>query len=194
MSLKEEDRQDTRCHVLAIGRLVEKKGFQYLIRACSILRDRGLQFQCTLVGDGPLLNSLTDLAKELGLLESISFVGAVPHEQVWKYIAGCNMLVAPCVTTQNGKEDGLPTVILEVMSVGKPVIATPVAGISEIVINGETGFIVPQQNFALLADAIERLLASPEIVAFLGRNANELIAIEFDNNKTVQAMIDMFNT
>lgn len=184
-----------RCgQVLAIGRLIEKKGFRYLIEAVRILRARGVRIQCQIVGDGPLRDMLADMIQSYDLEEMFQLVGAVPHERVFVYLSECDVLVVPSVRVDDkeGMEDGLPLVILEAMTVGKPVVTTDAGAICETVQDGVTGLLVPQGDSERLADAIEHLLANPRLCHEIGMQAKGFINEEFDSLQTVRALMEVF--
>lgn len=148
--------------VLAVGRLVEKKGFPYLLAACALLRDRGVSFECVVVGDGPQRQLLHETAAGMNLNGTVRLLGARDQEFVRQTLSEAAVLVAPCVCAENGDRDGLPTVLLEAMAAGVPVVSTPVTAIPELITDGETGVLTAERDAVGLADAIQQLLASPE--------------------------------
>ena len=178
-------------YMLVVARLVPKKGIIYLLQACSLLEERGVDFRCVVIGDGPLHADLVQEAVSLGLESKVDFVGALSYECTHEWIAKCSFLVMPSVEAVNDV-DGLPTVILEATSAGKPVIATSVAAIPEIILDGYTGLVVPQRDVEGLADALERLLANPELRRTLGKNALALSQQEFDHQKAAAQLLNLF--
>jgi colanic acid/amylovoran biosynthesis glycosyltransferase len=147
--------------VLAVGRLIEKKGFADLVRACSLLHEDGLSFRCRIVGKGELEPELEALIAELGLGEQVELAGPIPREQLVDVYPRASVVVAPCVIGADGNRDGLPTVVVEAMALGVPVVATDVTGIPELVEDGRTGLLVPQHQPEALAGAIRRVLSEP---------------------------------
>lgn len=147
--------------VLAVGRLVEKKGFGDLIRACSLLRDHGCEFACRIVGKGELESQLRALIADLGVGEHVELAGPIPREQLIELYPRASVVVAPCLVGTDGNRDGLPAVIVEAMALGVPVVATDVTGIPELVEDGRTGILVPQHQPRALAAAIRKVLAEP---------------------------------
>jgi glycosyltransferase involved in cell wall biosynthesis len=172
--------------ILAIGRLVEKKGFADLIDACALLALRGLSFRCRIVGAGPLRDELEARIDAAGLDSSVELVGPRPQAQVIQEMGQAALLAMPCIVGQDGDRDGLPNVIQEAMALGTPVISTDVTGIPEVVRDGETGLQVPQHDPAALAVAIERLLADPELRVQLASGARRLIEQEFDIHRNTE--------
>src|SRR5207247_1472335 len=125
--------------VVAVGRLIPKKGFADLIRACGLLAERGKSFQCEIIGDGPLQNELGAQIKELNLQDRVALPGAKPQREVRQRLAVANIFVLPSVVDPEGGMDNLPTVIMEAMATGLPVVSTTVGRSPELVIDNESG-------------------------------------------------------
>ncbi|UCD75513.1 MAG: glycosyltransferase [Phycisphaerales bacterium] len=178
--------------VLAVGRLVEKKGFADLIEACAILAQHGCDFRCEIIGDGELAEPLREQIEQSGLTEHVRLLGPRPRGQVIARIRQAAVMVVPSVIAADGNRDGLPTVLLEAMALGTPCIATDVTGIPEIVRDGETGLIVPQHAPQALADRMEALLADPSSAESLAANARKLIERDFDIHRNTAAMRQFF--
>ena len=155
--------------ILAVGRFVEKKGFPTLIEACGVLRQRGVPFTCDLIGSGNQQSLLEDLIASRGLGDRVTVRGALPLEQVASEMRGASLVVLPCVVAADGNMDALPTVLLEAMASGIPAVSTALSGIPEIVVDGETGYLVNPGDGAALAGAMEKILRDPEAGARLGR-------------------------
>lgn len=166
--------------ILAVGRLVEKKGFADLIGACRLLTGRGRRFLCRIVGAGALKADLQARIEGLGLSDRIELVGPRPQCEVIREMRDAAVLAMPCIVGADGDRDGLPNVIQEALALGTPVISTDVTGIPEVVRDGETGLRVPQKDPAALADALERLLVNPDLRIHLARGGRDLIEAEFD--------------
>jgi colanic acid/amylovoran biosynthesis glycosyltransferase len=145
--------------VVAVGRLVEKKGFDVLLEACALARDRGQPLSCRIVGSGERHDALRAQLDALGLQEHVTLVGPLPQDQVRAELRRATVMAAPCVHGSDGNADGLPTVILEAMAVGTPVVATPVTGIPEAVVAGATGRLVAERDADALAAALLELSA-----------------------------------
>ena len=144
--------------VLAVGRLVEKKGFDVLLDALALLRDRGVPFEATILGDGEAREALLAQQQELGLETAVEFAGAVPLEQIREHMRTATVFCLPCVVGEDGNRDALPTVLLESLASGLPAISTPVTGIPEILDSGRAGLIVPERDAEATADALQQLL------------------------------------
>lgn len=166
--------------ILAVGRLIEKKGFDVLIEAMRLLRAEGRDATCRIIGagdDGPRLAAQIAAA---GLADAVRLDGPRPQVEVMAALRAASMLACPCVVGEDGNRDGLPTVLLEAMALGTPCVATDVTGIPELVRNGETGLCVPQRDPQALAAAIAQLLDAPALGQRLSRAGRELIEREFD--------------
>jgi colanic acid/amylovoran biosynthesis glycosyltransferase len=171
--------------VLGVGRLIEKKGFDDLIRACALVARRGLRFRCTIVGKGPLEARLRALVDELGVGDVVDLAGPLPRERLLTLYRHASVVVAPCVVGADGNRDGLPTVLIEAMALGVPVVATDVTGIPELVQDDRTGLLVPQRDPDAIARAIERLLDDRAEAAALAHAARATVEAEFDLRRNV---------
>jgi glycosyltransferase involved in cell wall biosynthesis len=166
--------------ILGVGRLVEKKGFADLLKACGLLALRGRRFSCRIVGAGVLREELRSRVDDLGLSGRVELVGPRPQAEVIEEMRRAAVLAMPCIVGEDGDRDGLPNVIQEALALGTPVISTDVTGIPEVVRHGETGLKVPQKDPEALADALESLLVDPELRVRLARGGRDLIEAEFD--------------
>lgn len=179
-------------HIVAVGRLVEKKGFPFLIDAMGILRDRGIDCHCTLVGAGPQRDLLEGRISDLNLHDRVLLPGVKTQPQVIDLLRGAAMMVAPCIISQGGDRDGLPTILVEAMALGVPCISTRVVGIPELVRDQDTGLCVEPESATQLADAIADLLTHPEKGQRLARNARQLIEQEYDAHRNTRLLRSMF--
>ncbi len=166
--------------LLSVGRLVPKKGFVDLIDAVALLRDRGLDVRCDIVGDGYIRSELEARIEERGVGSSVQLLGSRSNAEVRDLLAACDAFVLACVIDETGDRDSMPVVAKEAMAVGVPVVATRVAGIPEMV-DEEVGRLAPPNDPASLADAIasiERL--GPEERHALGLAGRARVADRFD--------------
>lgn len=178
--------------ILGVGRLVEKKGFDDLIRACAVLRDRGVPFRCRIVGAGDQAAALAALVDRLGLGDAVALDGPLPRAALLDLIPHATAFAAPCVVAADGNRDGLPTVLVEAMALGVPVVATPVTGIPELVADGRTGLIVPERDPTALADALARLLADAALRRRLTTAARARVEADFDVRANVGRLHALF--
>lgn len=163
--------------ILFVGRFVDKKGVRHLIEAMRILAARGVTAGLELVGDGPLAAVLREAAADVA---GISFTGWLPNTEVRRRMRSASALCVPSVTAADGDAEGLPTVIFEAMAEGIPVVATRHAGIAEAVAHGDTGLLVAEADPFALADAIQRLIAQPDLRQRLGTAARTAALERFD--------------
>jgi colanic acid/amylovoran biosynthesis glycosyltransferase len=176
--------------VLAVARLIEKKGLQDLVVACGLMRRRGLRPRLEVVGDGPLRAQLEAVAASLGV--DARFRGALPHEQVLELMRRATLFCLPCVVAADGDRDGLPTSVLEAMAVGLPVVTTAVNGLAEAVLHERTGLIVPQGDPSALAAAIERLWSDPVLAAHLATRGRRHVERNFSLERSAALLRSMF--
>jgi len=183
----------TEPRLLAVGQLKEKKGLRYLLEACRILEDRGVGFECEVVGDGPLRGELESLVDRLGLGDRVRLVGSLPHEAVVARYRDAAILVLPCVIDANGDRDGIPNVILEAMAMELPVVSTRHSGIPEAVGDGTSGVLVEPRDAVALADALQGLLSDPGLRERLGRSGRRRVLETFDVNVNARALLEGFS-
>ncbi len=155
--------------VLAIGRLVEKKGFDILIDASRILVDRGYRFRCEIIGGGDEEEALRAQISERGLAETVILRGSMTTEAVESRLRDCALTVLPCVVSKDGNVDALPTVLLEAMASGRPLVSTRLSGIPEIIADGDNGLLVEPNDVAGLAEAMAAILDDPKRADEMGR-------------------------
>ncbi len=179
--------------VLALGRLVGKKGFDVLIRAMPEVLAACPKTCCIIAGAGPEESRLKTLAANLGVTDRVRFPGFIPWNQVPEYLHLSDLFVAPSIHDA-GNLDGLPTVILEAMAAGKPVVASNVAGIPLVVIHNETGLLVPEKDQNALTDAICRLLKNGELRDQLGKNGRRRVRDELNWHQVAQQFVAMYET
>lgn len=177
--------------LLCVARLVAKKGVATLIRACAMLAERGVDVRCQVIGDGPLRASLARLVRDLGLTGRVRLRGALDQRAVHRAYGDAAVFVLPCQIAADGDRDALPVAILEAMSVGVPVVTTPVAGIPEVVRDGDTGLLVAPASPQALADAVERLLGDRSLRMRLITGARR-VADEFDLPAPVSRLRALF--
>jgi len=164
-------------NLLAVGRLVEKKGFDILIQAAAQL---SFPFQLRIVGDGSLRELLVSAIQERGLSDFVEVCPSVTHAQLPAIYAASHVVVVPSIVDQNGDRDGLPNVVLEAMASGRPVIASEVAAIGSVIVTKESGLLVPPGDAGRLAEAIERLALNPAQRDRLAQKARAEVEEHFD--------------
>lgn len=180
--------------ILAVGRLVAKKGFRVLVAALAQLQAKAIPFHCTLIGEGPERQALEAAVAACELQTKVTFTGALPRQKVAVMVQESAMVVAPCIISEDGDRDGLPTILVEAMALGTPVISTKVAGIPELVIDGQTGLCVDSNDAAGLAEAITKLLNGQDMRESLARRARRMIVRDYDVDRNTVKMRQLFTS
>jgi glycosyltransferase involved in cell wall biosynthesis len=162
--------------ILAVGRMVPKKGFDVLIEALARLDDTG--WVAVLAGEGSDLESLRARANALGLGERMRYPGGVAHDELPAYYSAADVFVMPSVRDRAGNVDGLPNVVLEAMASGTAVVASSIGGIPAVITDGATGLLIPERDENALAEGLARLLNSPDERASLGAAARRKVQAE----------------
>lgn len=179
--------------ILAVGRLVEKKGFADLISACAILRNHDVEYMCQIVGSGEVAFELEQQIAALSLSDNVRLLGARPQSEVIRLLREAAVFAAPCKIGADGNRDGLPTVLLEAMALGTPCISTRVTGIPEAVLADETGSIVDDGDVSGLVRAITKVLSSPDIRRRYSTAARRHIERNFDIDSNAAELREIFH-
>jgi glycosyltransferase involved in cell wall biosynthesis len=174
--------------VLAVARLVEKKGLEDLIHACAYLRDRGRRFSCHIIGSGVLKAALTRLIHRLDLEQVVALEGALDQDAVVEWYRRATLLALPCRVARDGDRDGIPNVLIEAAACGLPIVTTPVSGIPELIEDRQSGLLVAPQNPGALAGAIDRLLHSASLRNALRIAARKKVEETFDVRRNALAI------
>jgi len=154
--------------IVSAGRLIDVKGFHTLIEACDIVKQRGHRIECRILGGGPEEAALRSLISERHLDDVVCLTGFRPLADIYTELRAADVFVLLSEIGESGHRDGLPTVLLEAMLMSLPVVSTYISGIPEIVLEGETGLLVPERNPGRVADALERLITNPELRTTFG--------------------------
>jgi len=177
-------------HVLSIGRLVEKKGFAGALRAVAAAPS---VYRYSILGDGPLRPDLERLIRELGIQQRVELLGWQDRQAVTERLRGTDIFLAPSVTAANGDEEGTPTVILEAMACGVPVVATHHAGIPEVVSDGQSGLLADENDIAALSRALETLAANRTVRAEMGAMGRKIITDRHDIRKLNRTLLSYYS-
>lgn len=176
--------------VLAVGRLVDFKGFDTLIDALALLAKKKILFSAKIVGDGPLRKQLSNLIQKTGLSDRIELTGALPFDKVRDLMKRAGVMAVPSKMPPGSTHDGLPTVISEAMAVGTPVVATDVASIGEVIKNRQTGILIEPDKPDHLTQAIEDILGDDELRKQIRINARKLVEQDFDADKCYRKLVE----
>ena len=172
--------------LLSIGRFVPKKGFPVLIRALHALRQQGQAFHCDLIGGGELKEELKALIAALDLQECVHLHGAMAQHELFDYYRRADLFTLACEVQSDGDRDGIPTVIVEAMAMGLPVVSTNISGIPECVEDGVTGILVAEKDSAALASGIAALLRDAERARQYGRAGRLKVERDYDALRNVE--------
>lgn len=180
-------------HILSSGRLVEKKGFDILIEACALLRERGFDFHCTIGGSGPLEDSLREKISGAGLEDQITLTGqAIAQEDIPAFMAQGDAYCLHCVWAQDKDVDGLPQMLMEAMACGLPVTSTRLVGIPDLVLHEKTGLLTDPGDVGGLADALMRLAEEPELSAAMVDAGHRHLNDKFNLDTCLDTLLDLY--
>ena len=188
------DAHNGRVRLLCVGRLVPKKGFDVLLRACHLLTLRQREFSLTIIGEGPLRADLQGLSRRLGLAERVTFAARRTLDEMPAAYHSADIAALASVVTPDGDRDGLPNVILEAMACGLPVVSCDVGGIPEAVVHGETGLIAASDDPADFAEKLDTLVADADLRRRLGESARRLVQRRFDAAQGLDRLAQLFRT
>jgi glycosyltransferase involved in cell wall biosynthesis len=164
--------------IVAAGRLVRKKGFEYLLDALPGVLE-ATPAVLAIAGEGDLDQELQARAAQLGIANSVRFLGRVTQDEIAHLLAAGDLIVVPSVRDDAGNVDGLPNVVMEALASGTPLVTTPAGGIGSVVTDEQTALVVPERDPKALTGAIGRLVASPDLRAALGTAGRRLAAHRF---------------
>lgn len=191
--LPEEKSVSTSHNIMMVGRMVEKKGFKYGIRAISQLIKKGIKSEMDIYGYGPQMRMLENLSKALGVSDQIQFHGYQPIEAILKAHKNHSILLAPSVTAQDGDMEGLPNTILEAMAKGTIVVATRHAAIPEVIADKKTGFLVNERDVNGLSNILEQILKGNFDLDDVRKNARKVIEEEYCIDRMVREIETIYD-
>ncbi|MFD3245288.1 glycosyltransferase [Rahnella aquatilis] len=177
--------------LLSIARLTEKKGIPVAINACLLLKQQNVDFDYTIIGDGPLRKELESQVASLGLSDKIAFLGAQTQETVSEYLNNSDVFLLPSVTAADGDMEGIPVALMEAMAIGIPVISTFHSGIPELIEDRVSGFLVNENDAASIAGVVCEIIDNPGLLPDICRNAKQKIDNEFDQDKSYSRMLNI---
>jgi len=182
--------REGRARILAVGRLVEKKGHETLLLAAALLRDRGLDFSLRLAGEGPEWSRLQRLVHELRLGDRVVFLGPLSEGEVRAEYEQADIFALPCRKLANGDQDGLPNVILEAMAHGLPVVSTRLDGIAEAIVDGDSGLLADQDDPGAIAGHLGHLIEDAEFRERIGEAGRSRVAERFERSANLPRVIE----
>jgi glycosyltransferase involved in cell wall biosynthesis len=179
--------------ILSVGRLVEKKGFQDLLRACEKLKRAGHEFRCAIYGEGPLEQELAALIDSLNLGDAVSLAGSCSQRELIPILQRADLFALAPFVTADGDRDGIPNVLVEAMACGVAVVSTRAAGIPELVRHGENGMLVEPRDADGLAAALAALLEDPGRRGRLGAAGRQTVVEGFDLHAAARQIAALFD-
>ena len=188
-----EKSQGRPLRLLSAARLVEKKGFKYLISACKSLVEKGVDFECVIAGDGPLLNQLEKQIVQHNLAGRVSLTGLpLLQEDIPNFMRSGDIYCLPCVWASDGDVDGLPQMLMEAMACGVPVISTRLVGIADLIEDGETGLLAEPNDADDLSEKIGRLIRDKSLRDRFSESGREKVKSEFDLSNCLEPLLNKF--
>ncbi len=181
-----------RVRIVTVGRCVEKKGMEYAIRAVAQLAKDVSRVEYSIVGDGPLRESLEQLIGSLGMTASIKVLGWKRQDEVIEILKTTHVMLAPSVTAADGNEEGIPNAVKEGMAMGLPVVSTQHAGIPELVDDGASGLLVAERNVEALVAALRRLIARPERWPSMGRAGRDRVEERYNAEPLNDRLVEIY--
>ena len=179
--------------LLGVGNLLDKKGFDDLVSCCDYLVKANTPFECTIVGEGPERTNLETQIAELKLDDKVRLLGRQPFTVVRKMLRESDIFLMPSKSPKKSTLDGLPTVIIESMATGTPVVSTNFAGIPDLVIDGKTGLLAEPGDPAGLASAVQKIVNDDELRNQLLHNAKQLVDLEYNNEKNIGRLLELMD-
>ncbi len=180
--------------VLSVGRLVEKKGHEILLRAAALARSRGAEFELHLVGEGPERPDLERLAAGLGLREVTVFHGRMTQEELLPLYRQAHAFALASIVTRDGDRDGLPNALLEALAMGIPSVATSTGGIPELVVHEETGLLAKPGDPVDLSQQLERIIYDEELRSRVRKAGRERTVLEFDSSRNIERLAALLSS
>ena len=186
-------REPNERYILCVGRHTEKKGIDILLRAFAQITAQHPDVLLVQVGQGELTNRLKALTQTLGLEEKVRFLGAQPHGHVLELIQEAEIFALPSHTASDGNCEALGIVFNEASACGIPVVSTRHGGIPEAIVDGQTGFLVPEQNISELAKKLHLLLSNRPLGEKMGRSGRELVCQSFNIHKQATILEQIYD-
>ncbi len=180
--------------VLGVGRLVEKKGFDILLRAIARLAPSMPELTCVLVGDGDQRDALEAMAQQLAITDRVHFAGAQPQPEVALWLRRAHVMAAPCRVGTDGNQDALPTVLLEALGAGLPAVSTPIAGIPEIIEHDSEGLIIAEDDVDALVNALATLIGDDARWSAMSTAGPHKLSTRFDRTATIRQLVSVFES
>ena len=181
------DATNGRVNVLAVGRLVEKKGFPVLVEAAALARRL---LAVSIVGDGPMRDALAAQIDAAGVADRVTLAGSMTHSDLPQAYANAHIVAVPSIVSAAGDRDGLPNVVLEAMAMGRPVVASDVGAVAAAVQTDATGILVAPGDAVALAAALDRLASNAGLREHLGAGGRRRVERDYELSACTARLID----
>ncbi len=178
--------------ILTVGRMVEKKGYEYSLGAVALLKKQGIPFIYDIIGDGPLKESILKLAFDLDIMPELNFHGAMPQEKVKSFYETAHIFLLPSVTGANGDTEGQGLVLQEAQAIGLPVLATLHNGFPDSIIDGTTGYLVPEKDAQALFEKLLEFHKDENLCNQMGEKGRQFVEDKFDAKVVINNLIDVY--
>jgi len=185
-------RPDGRIQVVTVGRLIEKKGIEYSIRAVAKLAKIYPNLEYKIIGDGCLREDLEQLIQELGISGIVKLLGWRHHQEIIEILNNSHIFIAPSVTAEDGNQEGIPNVLKEAMAMGLPVIATKHGGNAELIQDRVSGFLVPERDVDAIAKKLRYMVEHPEIWLEMGRAGRAYVEVHYNIHRLNDQLVEIY--
>jgi colanic acid/amylovoran biosynthesis glycosyltransferase len=178
--------------ILTVGRFTEKKGYEYSLKAIALFKKHAIPFEYHIIGEGPLKEEMIDLAKKLGIRQYTIFHGAMKQEELLVYYEDSHVFMLPSVTATNGDTEGQGLVLQEAQAIGLPVLATLHNGFPDSIIEGKTGYLVPEKDVKALYEKLLLFSKNEGLCKEMGKNGRLFVEQNFDSKIVVKQLIELY--
>ena len=178
--------------IVCVASLQPQKGQGHLVEACRLLADRGTDLECLLVGDGETRDELVRRIKFAGLEERVKLLGNQPRHRVVELMGSADVVVQPSIILGSGKMEGIPLALMEALAMERPVVASAISGIPELIEDGVTGLLVPPGDPRRLATALHSLFVDRAFAELLGQAGRRRVVADFDQKRSARELARMF--
>jgi colanic acid/amylovoran biosynthesis glycosyltransferase len=190
---RESPPQGGKFKILTVGRLVEKKGYAFSLEAVALLKVSGVDFVYNIIGEGPLMDDMVRHAGTLGIAEQVVFHGAMMQDRVKEFYRDSHVFMLPSVTAANGDTEGQGLVLQEAQATGLPVVATLHNGFPDSIMDGHTGFLVPEKDPQALFEKLLQLAGNEQLCREMGRDGRHFVEKNFDSEQIGQQLKALYD-
>ena len=179
--------------LLFVGRLVDKKGIEYLLKALPLILAKHPNERLTIIGDGPLKHALLEQCRDLDITDHVAFKGSLVNSEIPRFLQQASITIFPSVVTDSGDQEGSPVAIMESLACGCATIVADYPGAADIIDHGETGLIVQGRSPEDIAEAVLRLIDNPKLRLKLGRSGRAQVLAHYDWGVVSEKFLSLFH-